>query len=125
MASHKLDCVRKTFTRLLFQTSDGLIEWVAMPLGFCNARTTFQRMMNNIMRDVLHNIVMVYLDEVFVCSRTMEDHLENMLLVFQRFKEESVKLRLKSASLVSKIWSTWAILSREEDLSFYPESQCC
>jgi hypothetical protein len=34
-----------------FQTPDGLMEWVAMPFGLCNAQVTFQRMMNDILRD--------------------------------------------------------------------------
>jgi hypothetical protein len=47
-----------------FQTPYGLMEWVAMPFGLCNAPTTFQRMMNDIFRDFLHNFVTVYLDDV-------------------------------------------------------------
>jgi hypothetical protein len=34
-----------------FQTHDGLMEWVAMLFGLCNARATFQRMMNDILRE--------------------------------------------------------------------------
>jgi hypothetical protein len=36
-----------------FQTHDGLMKWVAMPFGLCNAPTTFQRIMNNFLRDFL------------------------------------------------------------------------
>jgi hypothetical protein len=37
---------------------------------------------------------MAYLDDVFVYNLTMEEHLEHMRLVLQRFKEEDLKLRL-------------------------------
>jgi hypothetical protein len=37
-----------------FPTHDGLMEWVAMPFGMCNAPYTFQRMMNDILRDLFH-----------------------------------------------------------------------
>jgi hypothetical protein len=48
-----------------FMTHDDLMEWVAMPLGMCNAQSMFQRMMNNILRDILYKFVTVYLDDVF------------------------------------------------------------
>jgi hypothetical protein len=77
-----------------FQTHDGLMEWVAMPFGLCNAPATFQRMMNDILRDFLHKLVIVYLDDVCIYNRTLEEHLERLRLVLQRFKEEGLKLRL-------------------------------
>jgi hypothetical protein len=43
-----------------------MTESVAMPFGLCNAPAAFQRMMNDIMRDVLHKFVIVYLDDVIV-----------------------------------------------------------
>jgi hypothetical protein len=68
-----------------FQTPNGLMEWVAMPLGLCNAPATFPRMMNDILRDFLHKFVTVYLDDVCIYSRTLEEHLEHLRLVLQRF----------------------------------------
>jgi hypothetical protein len=46
--------------------------------------------MNDILRDFLHKFVTVYLDD-----RTLDEHLEHMRLVLQRFKEEGSKFRLK------------------------------
>jgi hypothetical protein len=71
------------------------MKWVAMPFGLCNAPSTFQRMMNDILRDFLHKFVHVYLDDVFVYNRTLEEHMEHLRLLLQRFKEEGLKLRLK------------------------------
>jgi hypothetical protein len=56
-----------------FQTRDGLMEWVAMPFGMCNAQAIFQRMMDDIMRDFLHKFVTVYLDDVCVHSRSLKE----------------------------------------------------
>jgi hypothetical protein len=85
----------KDIHKTAFQTLDGLMEWVAMPFGLCNAPATFQRMMNDRFRDFLHKFVTVYLDDVCVYSRSLEKHLEHLRLVLQRFQEEGLKLRLK------------------------------
>jgi hypothetical protein len=37
----------------------------------------------------------VYLDDVRVFTRTLEEHTEHLRLVIQRFKDEGLKLRLK------------------------------
>jgi hypothetical protein len=61
-----------------FQTRDGLMEWVAMPFGLCNAHATFRRMMNDILRDFVHNFIIVYLDAVCIYSRIVEEHMEHL-----------------------------------------------
>jgi hypothetical protein len=77
-----------------FQTPYGLMEWVAMPFGLCNAPSTFQRMMNGILRDVLHKLVSVFLDDICVYTCTLKEYLEHLHFVLQRFKEKGLKLKL-------------------------------
>jgi hypothetical protein len=71
------------------------MEWVAMPFYLCIAQDTFQRIMNDIMRDILHKFRTVYLDDVCVYSRTLDEHMAHLRLVPQRLKKEGLKLRLK------------------------------
>jgi hypothetical protein len=79
--------------KMAFHAPYGLMEWVVMPFGSCNAPATFHRMMV-ILRDFLHKFVTVYFDDVFIYSRTHEEHLEHLRLVLPRFKEEGFTLRL-------------------------------
>jgi hypothetical protein len=65
-----------------------------MMCGLRNALATFERMMNDIMRDCLYKFITVYLDDVCVYSRTLEEHMEHLRLVLKRFKE-GLELRLK------------------------------
>jgi hypothetical protein len=84
----------KDVHKTAFQSLDGLMEWVAMQLGLCNAPAAFQRMMNDIFPIFLHKFVTIYLEDVFIYNRTLEEHLEHLRLVLQCFLEEGLKLRI-------------------------------
>ena len=49
-----------------------------MPMSLMNAGATFQAMMEEILAPVLWKYCVVYLDDVFVYSDNIEDHLQHV-----------------------------------------------
>ena len=45
-----------------------------MPFGLTNAPAAFQRLMNNVLSDLLDIGILVYLDDILIYSDTLEDH---------------------------------------------------
>ena len=74
-------------------SSVGLYECESMPFGLCNAPPTFKRLMLNCLGELNLTYCLIYLDDVIIFSKTEEEHLERMRVVFDRFHEHGLKLK--------------------------------
>ncbi|GBG86502.1 hypothetical protein CBR_g41495 [Chara braunii] len=74
-----------------FKTRYGHFEWVVMPFGLINAPTTFQAAMTNEFRAMLDRFVLVYLDDILVYSRSLEDHLGHLRRVLETLRRAKYK----------------------------------
>ena len=61
-----------------------------MPFGLTNAPSVFQRLMQQVLQGLNPeeglDFVSVYIDDVLVFSRTLEDHWKHLNLVMERLK---------------------------------------
>jgi len=58
-----------------------------MQQGDCNALTTFQNIMNNLFKHELGISVYIYIDDIFIFSKTYKEHLHHVRTVLQRLRE--------------------------------------
>ena len=72
--------------------SMGLFECDRMPFGLCNAPVTFQMLMQNCLGKLNLTYCLIYLDGIIVYSKTPEEHLQRMRVVFDRLREYGLKL---------------------------------
>jgi hypothetical protein len=63
-----------------------------MPFGLTNAPATFQRLMDQVLNDMLYQGVIVYLDDINIYSTTFEEHLVKLEEVFRRLRAAGLKL---------------------------------
>lgn len=81
-----------------FSTPFGLYEYTRMPMGLCNSPATFQRLMQQIFNDSAFQILLTYLDDLIVYSKTIDEHLERLDKVFTKLKEHGLKLKGKKCN---------------------------
>lgn len=65
-----------------FQMHLGQYEFRVMAFGLTGALGTFQDAMNSTLAPGLRRFVIVFFDDILIYSRTFEDHLEHLALVF-------------------------------------------
>lgn len=83
-------------------TTDRHYEFLRMPFGLKNAPSTFQRLMNNILRDLLPETCLVYLDDILVYSTSLQEHLIKLRNVFDRLREHNFKVQLDKSEFLKK-----------------------
>jgi hypothetical protein len=80
----------------------GLFEWVVMTFGLKNDGATYQRAMNLIFHDLLGIIVEVYIDDIVVKLASLNSHLVDLRLAFEKMCRYGLKMNpLKCAFGVS------------------------
>ena len=76
------DVCKMTFSTI-FSTFQ---SWV-MKMGDCNAPSTFQQLMTAVFWEFLRRFVHVYLDDIFIYSQSIREHIEHIMKVLQQLKE--------------------------------------
>ncbi|XP_023190648.1 uncharacterized protein LOC111608786 [Xiphophorus maculatus] len=72
----------------------GFYQFERMPQGITGAPATFQRLMEKAVGDMNLLQCLVYLDDLIVFGRTLEEHEERLLKVLDRLREQGLKLSI-------------------------------
>lgn len=61
-----------------------------MPFGLTNAPTTFSMMMNQALYEYLDDIVVVYLEDIAIYNKTLEEHMQHVRKILNRLWENKL-----------------------------------
>ena len=75
-----------------FTTPFGLFEFLVMPFGLHTAPATFQRWMNEVLRDC-QRYAGAYLDDAVVFSCSWSEHLDHLLQVFTQIQKAGLTIK--------------------------------
>jgi hypothetical protein len=64
-----------------FKTRFGHYKFIALPFGLTNAPGIFMSLMNGVFRKYLERFIQVFIDDILIYSRTMEEHEKHLRLV--------------------------------------------
>jgi hypothetical protein len=75
---HQLRIRESDIPKTAFCTRYGLYEYTVMSFGLKNAPAYFMYLMNKVFMEYLDRFVMVFIDDILVFSKTMEEHEEHL-----------------------------------------------
>ena len=78
-----------------FTTPWGTFHYAKMPFGLKNAGATFQRAMDMAFANEKDVFLVVYLDDLTVFSKTDEEHLYHLKVVFQKCRKYGISMNPK------------------------------
>ncbi|MBW0555422.1 hypothetical protein O181_095137 [Austropuccinia psidii MF-1] len=74
----------------------GIYEYLRMPFGIKNAPSHYQRLINAIFSDELsEGWLIIYIDDIIVCSETLENNLKRLERVLQKIVQVNMKVSFK------------------------------
>jgi hypothetical protein len=71
-------------------TRYGQYEFTVMPFGLTNAPAYFMNLMNKVFMEELDRFVIVFIDDIFVYSRSAEEHGQHLKVVLKKLRAHQI-----------------------------------
>ncbi|CAH2049166.1 unnamed protein product, partial [Iphiclides podalirius] len=75
---YQVEMLPDDISKTAFSIKHGHFEFLRMPMGLKNSPSTFQRVMDNVLRGLQNEICLVYLDDIIVFSTSLQEHIVNL-----------------------------------------------
>jgi hypothetical protein len=87
---HQIKIRAEDIPKTAFTTRYGMFEYLVMSFGLMNALTHFMYLMNSIFMSELDKFVVVFIDDILIYSRSVEEHEEHLRIVLQWLREHQL-----------------------------------
>ena len=84
-----------------FRTSYSHYKFLVMSFELTNAPAVFMDLMNRVFSPYVDQFVVVFIDDILVCSKSMEEHVDHSRTVLQILREN--QLYAKFSSVISEL----------------------
>uniref|UniRef100_A0A2N9IPW9 Reverse transcriptase n=1 Tax=Fagus sylvatica TaxID=28930 RepID=A0A2N9IPW9_FAGSY len=92
---HQLKIKSEDIPKTAFRTRYGHYEFLVMPFGLTNAPAVFMDLMNRVFHEYLDRFVIVFIDDILVYSKSLEEHEDHLRIVLQILRDKKLYAKLK------------------------------
>ena len=97
---HHISLDKPSIPKTAFNSPFGKFEHVKVPFGLAQAPAYFQELMTGILKDFPFTIA--YLDDIIIFSKTPQEHLSHICMVFEKLKSANLSMKKSKCSFFSK-----------------------
>jgi hypothetical protein len=87
---HQIKIHAKDIPNTAFTIRYGLFEYLVMSFGLMNEPAHFMYLMNSVFMPELDKFVVVFIDDILIYSRSMEEHEEHLQIVLQQLRKHQL-----------------------------------
>uniref|UniRef100_A0A1S3X7G5 RNA-directed DNA polymerase homolog n=1 Tax=Nicotiana tabacum TaxID=4097 RepID=A0A1S3X7G5_TOBAC len=87
---HQLRIRASNVPKTAFRTRYGHYEFLVMSFGLTNAPAAFMELMHRVFRPFLDLFVIVFIDDILICSRSQEEHEQHLRVVLQTLEDSQL-----------------------------------
>jgi len=96
----QIEIDEKDKPKTAFSTESGHYHFNRMPFGLTNAPATFQRFMNDVLKSVIKKFALVYLDDVIIYSKTLDQHITHIEKVLDLLRKAGLKIKISKCTFL-------------------------
>uniref|UniRef100_A0A2N9EJD6 Reverse transcriptase domain-containing protein n=1 Tax=Fagus sylvatica TaxID=28930 RepID=A0A2N9EJD6_FAGSY len=97
---HQLKIKSEDIPKMAFRTRYGHYEFLVMPFGLTNAPAVFMDLMNRVFHEYLDRFVIVFIDDILVYSKSLEEHEDHLRIVLQILRDKKLYAKLNKIEAV-------------------------
>ena len=85
-----------------FNTCYGSFKFLRMPMGLSSSPSSFQLLMDKVLRGLTFQSCLCYLDDVLIFSETFSEHIADLQEIFTRLRSAGLKLNPKKCAFAQE-----------------------
>ena len=99
---HQIEVDPQDVAKTAFNVENGHYEFLRMPFGLKNSPATFQRVMDNVLREFVGKCCLVFMDDIIIFSSSLQEQIDNLSKILKTFEKFNLKIQLDKSEFLRK-----------------------